>query len=228
MASRPCPSWVSSPSSLDAKGRVSFVARRAVCCRPWCQMSIDLIVGSAGQADAWLRRQIARIEQRHLQSGRHCRLDLAGLLKRAARQSGAAALAQFVAGREDLATDQYSKVETATQETSSKADHTAHAHARSLSGIVGPTGPNGRRVRGPATLGDFVARNRPDAGALREWIATLADLTTVVVSDRCDLPSSVHIERVVSIVIEMRLRRGSRCICRRRRRMAARRQIDDD
>jgi hypothetical protein len=95
-------------------------------------MSIDLIAGSAGRADAWLRQQRAQIKQRYLQSGRHCRLDLAGLLQRVARQ------------------------------------------------IAVSTPPNGDRVRGPVTLGDFVARNRPDAGALRDSIATLADLTIVV------------------------------------------------
>lgn len=131
-------------------------------------MSIDPIVRSAGQSDAWLRQQRARIEQRHLQSGRHCRLDLAGLLQRIARQSGW------------------------------NVDDTSRAPVRP--GIAVPTSPNGRRVRGPAALGDFVARNRTNAGALREWIATLADLTTVVVSDRRDLPSAVHIEKAVSIV----------------------------
>jgi hypothetical protein len=165
-------------------------------------MSIDPIVRFAGQADAWLRQQRARIEQRHLQSGQHCRLDLAGLLQRIARQSGAAAPAELVTGREDLATDlvRHSKVETAAQEVGWNVDDTAHAPVRSPSGVAVPTSPNGRRVRGPATLGDFVARNRPDAGAPREWIATLADLTTVVVSDRCDLPSAVHIDKAVSIV----------------------------
>jgi hypothetical protein len=122
-------------------------------------MSIDLIAGSAGRADAWVRQQSARIEQRHLQSGRHCRLDLAGLLQRV-----------------------------------------APAPVRSPSGIAVPTSPTCHRVQGPATLGDFVARHRAAAAAPREWIATLADRTTVVVSDCCGAPNAVQIEKAVSIV----------------------------
>jgi hypothetical protein len=63
-----------------------------------------------------------------------------------------------------------------------------------------PPTANGHRVRGPATLGDFVASERADASPHREWIATLADLTTVVVSDCYDSPSVVGIEKAVAIV----------------------------
>jgi hypothetical protein len=60
--------------------------------------------------------------------------------------------------------------------------------------------PACHEVRGPATLGVFVARNRADASARQEWVATLADLTAVVVSDWCDSPSVVGIAKAVSIV----------------------------
>ena len=115
-------------------------------------MSIDLTVTSARQGDAWLRHQRARIEQRHLQFGRHCRLDIGSLVLR---------LAQRVR--------------------------------------VAPT-LNSHRVQGPATLGDFVASNRDDFFPRQEWNATLSDLTTIVVSDWCNAPSEVGIEKAVSIV----------------------------
>jgi hypothetical protein len=67
-------------------------------------------------------------------------------------------------------------------------------------------------VPGPVTLGDLVAINRPDAYPQREWVATLADLVNVVVSDCCDLPSVLGLQRAVSIVqgrayLESRARR---------------------
>jgi hypothetical protein len=55
-------------------------------------------------------------------------------------------------------------------------------------------------VPGPVTLGDFVAVHRPGVLPDREWVATLADLTTVVVSDCCDSPSALGLEKAVSIV----------------------------
>ncbi|MEO8925373.1 MAG: hypothetical protein ABI330_21575 [Caldimonas sp.] len=65
---------------------------------------------------------------------------------------------------------------------------------------------------GPATLGDFVARDRTGAGSSLEWIATLPDLTRVIVSDVRGAPSTVGIEKAVSIVqsrsyLEQRARR---------------------
>jgi hypothetical protein len=50
-------------------------------------MSLDLARNDsyAHLDDSWLRHQSARICQRHLQFGRHCRLDLDALLVAAAR-----------------------------------------------------------------------------------------------------------------------------------------------
>jgi hypothetical protein len=110
--------------------------------------------------------------------------------------------AELVPEREDPSTElmRQQKDETAAQQVGSNVGDTAPAPVRSPSGIATPTSPNVRRVQGPATLADFVARNRPDVGALREWTATLADLTTAVVSDHYDVPSAAHIEKAVSIV----------------------------
>ncbi|MDB5859309.1 MAG: hypothetical protein JWQ76_2998 [Ramlibacter sp.] len=49
-------------------------------------LPIDVIAASAhaGLGDAWVRYQSARIQQRHLQVGRHFRVDLNGLLRRLA------------------------------------------------------------------------------------------------------------------------------------------------
>jgi hypothetical protein len=45
-----------------------------------------------------------------------------------------------------------------------------------------------------------VATDRTDAFPCREWVATLADRTNVVVSDWCAAPSLLGIEKAVSIV----------------------------
>jgi hypothetical protein len=116
---------------------------------------------AARQTDARIRHQRARIEQRHLQCGRRCRLDLAGLLQRVDN-----ALAS----------------------------------------------PGSRRVQGPVTLGDFVRCDRSNVVGLPEWLATLADGTTVVIGDRCGAPSALDVEKAVSIVqsrayLESRARR---------------------
>ena len=52
-------------------------------------MSIDPSIERAGLGDVRFRDQSARIEQRHLQFGRHCRLDIGSLLSRLARQASA-------------------------------------------------------------------------------------------------------------------------------------------
>ncbi|MEO8057925.1 MAG: hypothetical protein ABI671_06335 [Burkholderiales bacterium] len=63
--------------------------------------------------------------------------------------------------------------------------------------------PSGRRVPGPATLGEFVLSNSRGGcpgEECEEWMATLADLTEVVVSDFRGSPSQVGIEKALSIV----------------------------
>lgn len=49
-------------------------------------MAIEQADTSLCQDSAWLRNQRARIEQRHLQFGQHCRLDIGGLLMRVAQR----------------------------------------------------------------------------------------------------------------------------------------------
>lgn len=60
--------------------------------------------------------------------------------------------------------------------------------------------PNHRCVLGPAILGEFVLINRIGACPRREWMAVLADSAEVVVPDVQGQPSSLAIEKAVSIV----------------------------
>ena len=57
-------------------------------------MSISRISAYTDLSDAWLGYQIARIRQKHLQFGRHCRLDVDALLARAAGVSRASRRAE--------------------------------------------------------------------------------------------------------------------------------------
>ncbi len=60
--------------------------------------------------------------------------------------------------------------------------------------------PNHRHVPGPAILGEFVFINRIGACPRREWMAILADSAEVVVPDVQGAPSSLAIEKAISIV----------------------------
>ena len=60
--------------------------------------------------DAWLRYQTARIRQRHLQVGRHFRLDFDALLTRAASVTRAARSAEGPAVRAHVSTDHIRRV----------------------------------------------------------------------------------------------------------------------
>jgi hypothetical protein len=60
--------------------------------------------------------------------------------------------------------------------------------------------PGRRCAPGPATLGEFVLSNSLGGCPHEEWMATLADLTEVVVSDFRGKPSQVGIEKAVSVV----------------------------
>jgi hypothetical protein len=60
--------------------------------------------------------------------------------------------------------------------------------------------PNHRCVPGPAILGEFVFINRIGACPRREWMAVLADSAEVVVPDAEGEPSSLAIEKAISIV----------------------------
>jgi hypothetical protein len=57
-------------------------------------LSIDVIPthAYADLGDEWVRYQSARIQQKHLQVGRHFRLDLTGILRRLAISTGATRL----------------------------------------------------------------------------------------------------------------------------------------
>jgi hypothetical protein len=167
-------------------------------------MSVDLIATSARQGDTWLRQQTARIEQRHLQFGRRCRLDLGSLLLQVAHRVQVAPPMAVAAEQEGVVADSvhHSTRETVDHRTPKQADGAVNALERSPSGTAMPRmpTPSCRRVHGPATLGDFVASDRGDAFPYREWVATPADRTSVVVSDWCAAPSALDIEKAVSIV----------------------------
>lgn len=157
----------------------------------------------ACRADAWLRNQRARIEQRHLQFGQHCRLEIGRLLMRMAHRVKVAPLAEVEMEREDGVMDsvQRSTLEATDHWMPPEVRCTAPAFDRSPTSTAMPRAPApDGRVRGPATLGDFVPSNRANDFRRREWVATLADRTTVVVNDWCDSPSVVGVEKAVSIV----------------------------
>jgi hypothetical protein len=166
-------------------------------------MSNDLIIASARQADARIRYQRARIAQRHLQFGRHCRLDIGGLLLRAAHVR-VAPLVRVAVDREDMATVpmQHSTLATVDHWLAPESDDAAHVLEASPARTAtrGAGASNCHRVQGPATLGGFVARDSADAFPHREWVATLGDRTNVVVSDWCAAPSPLGVEKAVSIV----------------------------
>ena len=64
-------------------------------------MAIEQADTSLCQDSAWLRNQRVRIEQRHLQFGQHCRLDIGSLLMRVAQRRQLATLAEV--GRSEKA-----------------------------------------------------------------------------------------------------------------------------
>jgi hypothetical protein len=172
-------------------------------------MPIDMTNTCARRQDACLRDQRARIEQRHLQFGRHCCLDIGSLLSHTAHRVRVAPLVEVAVEREHVATDPVQRstlekdgLETVDHWTSPGAHDAARAPERLPSGTATPHAPtpNRHRVRGPVTVGDFVASNRGDAFRPQEWVATPADRTNVVVSDWCAAPSPLGIEKAGSIV----------------------------
>ena len=68
-------------------------------------MSTSRTSAFADLGHTWLRCQIARIHQKHLQFGRHCRLDVDALLARAASVSRAPGRAEAPAKPERVSTD---------------------------------------------------------------------------------------------------------------------------
>jgi hypothetical protein len=158
---------------------------------------------SARQADARLHYQKARIAQRHLQFGRHCGLDIGGLLLRTAH-ARVAPLVGIALDREDKAVvcGQRSTLATIGHWLPPESDDAAHVLKASpaRTATPGARASHCHRVQGPATLGDFVARDNGDDFPYREWVATLADHTNVVVSDWCAAPSPLGVEKAVSIV----------------------------
>ena len=63
---------------------------------------VALTTENADPGQAWIRYQTDRLHQRHLQFGRHCRLDLHALLSRAARIALATTSATVSTARENV------------------------------------------------------------------------------------------------------------------------------
>jgi hypothetical protein len=166
-------------------------------------MSNDPTITSARQDDARLHHLRARIAQRHVQFGRRGRLDLGRLMLRAAPVQ-VATLAEVAVEREHIATTpmRHPLLATIDHRLPPESDDAADVPETSPSSTATPgaRARNRHQVRGPATLGDFVATDRADAFPYREWVATLANRTNVVVSDWCAAPSPLGIEKAVSIV----------------------------
>lgn len=166
-------------------------------------MCSDPSITSACQCEVRLRHQRARIEQRHVQFGRRGRLDVGRLLLRAA-PIRVAPLVEVRAEHENIARApmRQSTLATTAHRLPLEADGPEDGLEPSLSSTATPSTRLGqrRRVPGTATLGDFVATDRVGAFPYREWVATLADRTEVVVSDWCAAPSLPGIEKAVSIV----------------------------
>ena len=165
-------------------------------------MSNDLIATSAPRGDVRVRHQRARIEQRHLQFGRRCGLDVECLV-RAVNRVRVAPPGQVVMAVQERRNDfiehsTLGHIDHWPLESDDAAGVAVPVPARTA--MPDTPRPKCRHAAGPATLGDFVASSRVDAFAHREWVATLADLTMVVVNDCCGAPSQVGIEKAVSIV----------------------------
>ncbi len=80
--------------------------------------------------DAWVRHQTARLHQRHLQYGRHCRLDVDAVLERAARLVRAARSIQALSKRENVSTDHLRRA------TIEAIDHCAWLEYRSSARVM--------------------------------------------------------------------------------------------
>jgi hypothetical protein len=134
---------------------------------------------------------------------RRGRLDVGCLLLRAAHVR-VAPLAEVAVEREDVATTpmRHSMLATIDHRLPPESDDAADVPEPSPSSTATPgaRAHNCHRVRGPATLGALVATDRADASPYREWVATLADRTNVVVTDWCAAPSLLGIEKAVLIV----------------------------
>ncbi|HSW04116.1 hypothetical protein [Aquabacterium sp.] len=70
-------------------------------------MNLSRTDAYADLGDAWLRYQSARLHQRHLQFGQHCRLDADALLGRAARNARAARSIQAPSQRARASADRF-------------------------------------------------------------------------------------------------------------------------
>jgi len=161
-------------------------------------MSNDPTTTSARQRDVRLRHQRARIEQRHVQFGRRGRLDVGRLLLRAAPVGGAP-LVEVAVEREDIATTPMRHPLLATiDRLPPESDYAADIPEPSPSSTATP-GARARHchpVRGPATLGAFVATDRVDAFPYREWVATLAVVKSKVDHNRATKVATIWLRAV--------------------------------
>jgi hypothetical protein len=92
-------------------------------------LSIDVIPthAYADLGDEWVRYQSARIQQRHLQVGRHFRLDLTGILRRLAISTRATRLNEALQPRRLTSADDRRPVVSEAIVRSAQVDAGMHA-----------------------------------------------------------------------------------------------------
>ncbi|GAB7542574.1 hypothetical protein [Cupriavidus sp. 8B] len=158
----------------------------------------------ADLGDIWLRDQSARLKQKHLQFGRHYRMDFEALLARNAQAARTGRAAAMPAESRGLPTDRIRRATIEAIEYCSQLNDPLARMARlpaatkSSSHPMPATEPRGEM--GFATPGEFSLINRFGATPRDEWMAVLSDLTEVVVVDVHGMPSSLGIEKAASIV----------------------------
>ncbi len=149
----------------------------------------------ADLGDVWLRAQLARLTQRHLQFGGHYRIDADALLARLARTARAAkAAAAPVAAK------------TLTGDSIRRATIEAIEHCSRLEGAppMLPQSPSRtERLHDSAMHAIprvFLPIHRLGTPPRDEWMAVLPENTEIVVADVKGKPSSIGIEKAISIV----------------------------
>jgi hypothetical protein len=168
-------------------------------------MSMDarLIDAYADLGGTWLDDQTARIRQMHLQFGQRCRVDVDALVARAASLSRSARSLATPRVHHHLSAALGKRSPGATGDCAQLFWRGAVGVAQVIAGekqMQFASAPKRRCVAGPATLGEFGLGNRLGDCSPCEWMAVLSDSTEVVVPDVQGAPSSLAIEKAVSIV----------------------------